>query len=217
MALKKPDEKILVIPRDIIFASGAFQGFLPVQDFVAYEKLITQHQQFQWRSGMENDPSYKQIIPYLVFRYQDTYFVMQRRSDASEARLQSKLSLGIGGHIRQEDMQDSSLITWARREFNEEVSYSGNLSIEPLGLINDDLNAVGQVHLGFAFLLTGDSFDIHIKSELKDGKLLSIDQMKQSYDHMEWWSQLVFDYLVLRNENKQSSCQSGSQSTANSY
>lgn len=217
MTIQKKDEKILVIPRDIIFASGAFQGFLPVQDFVAYEKLITQHQQFQWRSAMENDPSYKQIIPYLVFRYQDTYFCMQRRSDASEARLQSKISLGIGGHIRQEDMQDSSLITWAQREFNEEVFYNGKLSIEPLGLINDDLNAVGQVHVGFAFLLTGDSFDIHIKSELKDGKLLSLDQMKQSYDQMEWWSQLVFDYLVLRHENKQSPLVSGAQSAQRSY
>ncbi len=192
----KRDEKILVVSTKKLFSSHAFQGFLPLQDFIEYEQLIATHQEFLWRSAMEEDPSYKQIIPYLVFRHADTYFLMRRRSDASEARLQNKCSLGIGGHINQEDMTDATLATWSQREFNEEVSYAGNLTIKPLGILNDDSNPVGQVHVGFVFLLEGDSANISIKSELKEGKLLTLEAMKPMYDQMESWSQKVFDYLV---------------------
>ena len=78
------------------------------------------------------------------------YFLMQRKSDASESRLRNKLTVGIGGHIRQEDLssfdeasadkQEHSLFAWALREFHEEVNYAGNLKVLPLGIINDDSN-----------------------------------------------------------------------------
>lgn len=191
----KRDEKILVVPRDVLFSSGHFQGFLPIADFTAYEALIAQHQRFEWRSSMETDPSFKQIIPYLVFTHDDTFFLMQRRSDASETRLRNNYTLGIGGHIREEDIEHKSIIQWAQREFDEEVDYTGGLSITPLGLINDDSNAVGQVHMGFVYLLEGDNASITIKSELKDGTLMTLDQMERHKDAMETWSQFVFDYL----------------------
>ena len=70
---------------------------------------------------METDPAYKQIIPYLVFTYENKYFLMQRQKKASETRLQSKYSLGIGGHIREEDMENCTLVDWAKREFEEEI------------------------------------------------------------------------------------------------
>ncbi len=196
--IQKPDEKILVVARQHLFPDGAFQGFLPIVDFTAYQQLIMERCRFFWRREMENDPSFKQIIPYLVFCHEDRYFLMRRRGDASEARLKNKHSLGIGGHIRQEDMVDSSLITWAEREFAEEVAYDGTLTVTALGLINDETNAVGQVHTGFVFLLQGDSASISVKSELKEGELMSLEQMAQSYENMEPWSQMVFDFLVAR-------------------
>ncbi len=191
------DEKILVIKRELLFAASDFQGFLPMRDFRGYQDLIVRHKQFLWRSAMENDPSYKQIIPYLVFRHANTYFLMRRRSSASEARLKDKYSLGIGGHIRQEDMIDASLISWAQREFAEEVDYKGSSTVQPLGLINDDSTAVGQVYIGFVFLLEGDSAQISIKDEHKEGSLLALEHMQSLYKNMETWSQLSFDYLRL--------------------
>src|SRR5690606_7557172 len=104
------------------------------------------------RSLMEQDQRYKQIIPYLVFTHENKYFVMQRTSTTTEQRLKNKYSLGIGGHIRQEDMNGNSIFEWAEREFHEEVSYHGNLEIIPLGVLNDDTNDVGKVHIGFVFL-----------------------------------------------------------------
>ncbi len=194
----KVDEKILVVEREALFAGKPFQGFIPVQNFDFYEQCIVQHQQFLWRSAMEDDPRYKQIIPYLVFCHDDQFFMMRRRSDASEVRLKDKCSLGIGGHIRQEDITDKSLELWAEREFNEEVEYTGSLRVEPLGLINDDSNMVGQVHIGFVYLLEGDSSQIAIKSEHKEGRLISLDEMASLYDAMETWSQLVYNFLLTR-------------------
>src|SRR3972149_11375968 len=131
----KADEKVLVVKRELLFASSDFQGFLPMRDFRGYQNLILRHKQFLWRSAMETDPSYKQIIPYLVFRHAETYFLMRRRSNANEARLKDKYSLGIGGHIRQEDMTETSLMGWAKREFIEEVDYKGTFKVSALGLI----------------------------------------------------------------------------------
>ncbi len=189
------DELILVIKRDELFPKGAWSGMKSV-DFEKYSTLIQKKQEFMPRSHMETDPTYKQIIPYLIYEYQDRYFLMQRQSKSSEQRLQSKYSLGIGGHIRKEDLSSDSIADWARREFHEEVNFKGTFTIEPLGILNDDSNAVGQVHAGFVFLLKGDSPRITVKSELKSGVLLSLEELRDFYDRMESWTQIVFDFLT---------------------
>jgi predicted NUDIX family phosphoesterase len=144
---------------------------------------------------MEVDENFKQIIPYLVFQHNDTYFMMHRRSDGFETRLHNKKTIGIGGHMRQEDMQKSSLFGWAEREFHEEIAYTGHLSITPLGIINDDSNDVGKVHIGLVLLLKGDSADISIKSELKSGKLIPLSECLAEKEDMESWSAYIIEYL----------------------
>ena len=202
------DELILVVPRECLFAdTDAWHGLKAV-DFEHYLNIINDKKEFLPRSIMETDPTYKQIIPYLVFEHNNTYFLMQRKSDASEARLRNKLTLGIGGHIRQEDMspyyaeaskglgRENSLFAWAMREFHEEVDYAGNLSVKPLGILNDDSNDVGKVHIGFVLLLTGDISNIAIKSELKSGTLVPLSECIAQRECMESWSQFVVDFLT---------------------
>lgn len=191
----KIDEKILVVRRECIVDNESFDGFKPLNDFDFYQKLVDQNKEFRARSLMEIDPAFKQIIPYLIFNYQDRFFFMQRQSTASESRLQSKYSLGIGGHIREEDILGKDLFDWTKREFYEEIEYSGSFSIRPLGIINDESNDVGKVHIGFAFLLTGDSSDISVKSELKSGSLMSLQDCREFYHNMETWTQIIFNYL----------------------
>jgi len=144
---------------------------------------------------MESDPRYKQIIPYLVFMNNDKVFVMQRKDTASEKRLASKLSVGIGGHIRKEDLLGTTIFDWARREFNEEVVYNDKFEFEPLGIVNDDSNSVGEVHLGFVFLLKGSTSNIKVKSELKSGEMISLESIKDLSKY-ETWSQLVLKALL---------------------
>lgn len=192
--IAKQDEQILVIRRDLLFPDGAWNGLKAV-DFESYLALIQTQKEFHSRAAMETDPAYKQIIPYLIFEHGNKYFLMQRHKKASETRLQSKFTLGIGGHIRQEDMQTNSLFDWAKREFHEEVTYSGELTIEPLGILNDDSNEVGKVHIGFVFLLHGSDGDISIQSELANGELYTLEECQGFYDRMETWSQMVIEAL----------------------
>ena len=196
----KPDEKILVVHRNkILDDENLFSGFLPITNFDKYLEIISTQKEFIWRSKAETDNNFKQIIPYLIFTFQGKLFLMQRRSTASEERLKNKYSLGIGGHIREEDMKQNNIFDWARREFSEEVNYSGNISIKPLGLVNDESNDVGKVHLGFIFLLTGDSDNIAVKSELKQGNLKTLQECENLYSSMETWSQLSLSYLKTLN------------------
>lgn len=188
------DELILVVKRAIIMPES-WHG-LRTADHQEYAQKIIDHQEFHPRSIMETDSTYKQIIPYIIFCHNDRYFLMQRRSTASETRLQNKYTLGIGGHIRQEDIKSADIVGWAHREFHEEVAYQGSIKWQFLGLLNDDTNAVGQVHLGFVLLAHGDSDTIAIKSELKHGSLLSLDACKTYYDSMETWSQVIVHHLI---------------------
>ncbi|HLJ31189.1 MAG TPA: hypothetical protein VKU36_02015 [Candidatus Babeliales bacterium] len=200
------DEHILVVRRAHLFTSEQAWHGLKEVNFDDYLHVINHRKEFHPRSLMEVDPVYKQIIPYLIFVHDNRYFLMQRKSDASESRLRNKLTLGIGGHIREEDMSENSpcppklsakdgLFAWALREFHEEVNYAGNVKVEPLGIINDDSNDVGKVHIGFALLLRGDSPDISVKSELKSGMLVSLDDCRIQKESMESWSQFVVDAL----------------------
>jgi predicted NUDIX family phosphoesterase len=195
--VSKYDEHILVVRRAHLFSSilPAWHGLKRV-DFEHYLHIINHKKEFHPRSLMEIDPAYKQIIPYLIFEYNKNYFLMQRKSTASETRLRNKLTLGIGGHIRQEDMMhEDSLFAWATREFHEEVEYTGNLTVKPLGILNDDSDDVGKVHIGFVFLLTGDVPNIAVKSELKSGVLLPLHECIAQREYMESWSQFVIDFL----------------------
>jgi predicted NUDIX family phosphoesterase len=189
-----PDELVLVVRRETLFAEEAWHGIKMV-DYQLYEQLIKTHQEFLPRVRMETDPRYKQIIPYLIFRHDKQYFVMQRKSQASEQRLQGKLSLGIGGHINPSDLAGETVMDWARREFAEEVDFSGTLNVSFMGILNDDSNEVGRVHAGFIFLLEGDSANILPREEFKSGVLMTLEECKENYQRMESWSQMVIDTL----------------------
>lgn len=190
------NENILVVKREKLFPQNAFQGLLAAntQKFL---EIINKEKEFKARPQMEEDPEYKQIIPYLLFKHEDRYFLMQRKATSTDQRLKNKYSLGIGGHMRQEDMSTGdNIFEWGKREFHEEINYEGNLKISPLGILNDDSNAVGQVHLGLVLLLEGDSSEISVRSELKSGKLVTPSECLNFYQDLETWSQIIFDALL---------------------
>ncbi len=196
----KRDEHILVVKRSALFSEIEPWHGMNTSAFDPLFKVVEQQQEFHPRSLMETDPTYKQIIPYLVFKHEDTYFLMQRQAKASEQRLKSKYTLGIGGHIRKEDLTNTDIMGWAHREFEEEVNYTGSYKVTRLGVLNDDTDAVGQVHIGFVLLVEGESGDISIKSELKSGELFTLEECKTFYPNMEGWSQKVFDLINTKAE-----------------
>ena len=189
------NEDILVVSRTVLFQStSAWQG-IRHDIFDVFVHNIEQNACYIPRAQAETNPSYKQIIPYLVFKHKNTFFVMQRKATASEQRLANKFSLGIGGHIRQDDISNNNIFDWAKREFEEEVTYNGNIKISNLGVLNDDSSDVGKVHLGMVLLLEGDSDQISIKDEHKSGTLLTLEECKALNPRMEAWSKIILEIL----------------------
>jgi predicted NUDIX family phosphoesterase len=191
---EKMAEQVLVVSRQSI------QDLLPTKGIALCDELVIKqfvelNATFLARQQAENDPAFKQIIPYLVFCYGQQLFLMQRSAHASEQRLASKLSLGIGGHLKAQDLAEQELFTWAKREFLEEVTFSGGYTQTFIGIINDENSAAGQVHTGLLWLLKADSPEIAIKDEHVSGQLVSLEYCQQHYAQLESWSQLVIDYL----------------------
>ncbi len=197
------NEHVLVVPRTAILPPVG-KAFLGISDDDLENRMqaIQTHGFFMDRATAEEDELFKQIIPYFIFHSNDRLFVMERSANANEKRLASKVTLGIGGHVRQEDLVDqhNDLFSWGLREFCEEVSYSGLLHGELLGFINDDTNAVGRVHMGAVFLIHGDSDQIAIRSELASGVLMDFDSCIALNDRMESWSALVVKFLMQRRQ-----------------
>jgi len=104
---------------------------------------------FEPRGQMEHDPSWKQIIPYLVLRDGRDYYLMRRTRAGADRRLHDRYSIGVGGHI---NPGDGGLLGGLRREWQEELEADFEPEFRLVGLLNDDATDVGSVHLGVVFL-----------------------------------------------------------------
>lgn len=186
------DEQVLVIPAKVAVPKN-WTG-IKKWGLSKFPEVIRQYGIFKRREDVEHDPAFKQVIPYLVFKHKNKYFLMQR-TDEADSRLKNMFSLGIGGHVNKQDLNGESVMDWAKREFKEEVNYLGDFKTIPLGLLNDDSNEVGRVHLGYVLILDGDSNGITIKDEHRSGELVTLTQLNKVYNKMENWSKLVVDYL----------------------
>src|SRR3989344_9649187 len=174
--MNKDNELILVVPSKIIFKNGVWQG-LKKDNLDYYIDLIKDNCQFKRRGDVENDPSFQQIIPYIVFNFKDKYFLYKYLPKAGEKRLVDTYQLGVGGHINPGDGNNVDILeAGMMREWSEEVDFKGNLISKKLvGIMNDDTNPVEQVHLALVYNFEGDSQDISIKETDKmKGELVDI-------------------------------------------
>jgi predicted NUDIX family phosphoesterase len=160
---------------------------------------VLSNSHFIQRSLAEHDPSYKQVIPYVLVRHRDSHLLLRRTPSQTEKRLHNKYSLGVGGHINPEPSLGHRTIIEAgmHRELEEEVHVAGNHRIEMLGTINDDSTEVGRVHVGLAFLLETDSADFTVNEcDLMTAEWASRDRIRSVYAEMETWSQILFDNCI---------------------
>jgi len=193
----KKDEKVLAVKREVLFPDKTVNGlcFLEEDELQNLLEIIKKDASFLPRGEIEEDETFKQIIPYLVFCFEDKIFLMRRHKNHSDARIADCYTIGIGGHIREEEFSGNDIFSWARREFEEEVSYRGDFEILPLGLLNDESNSIGRVHTGLVLKIVGLSPLIKVKDEHKSGRLLDFVSCQTYYDQMENWSKIVFESL----------------------
>ena len=195
------EERVLVLPTHEFHALGHFQGFSDKLDTYLPALLESSDLSYRPRGDMEQDPSFKQLIPYMVFRYTDQQgvarlFQYTRGGGQGEKRLHAKRSVGIGGHISTDDAEAGAIADVYRvgmlRELEEEVALDTAYTEQCVGLINDDETPVGQVHLGVVHL-----FDVSEplvqprETEILNAGFLPIDEILAELDQFESWSQIV--------------------------
>lgn len=185
-------ESILVVKREYLekFISGR-NGLITEGAREIYDVVVERHE-FMPRPLAEEDPSYKQIIPYVALTRGGEVFATTRLNKGGESRLHGLLSLGVGGHINPgDDERHEALMNGLRREVDEEVSIGRELSLTPRGVINDDSNAVGSVHLGFFFTMEVEGEVTVRETEKLSGQWLKRVELCKLKDQMESWSQIV--------------------------
>jgi len=199
---KYADENVLVIARDLFDRLGSFEGITFETERYLPEILNPANNHFLARDLAEDDPSHKQIIPYAIFRHGDRYLHYVRGGGGGEKRLAAKGSIGIGGHINDTDFAASSLdkgtyTTGVEREIDEELNLTGSHTQEILGLINDDSNEVGRVHLGVVHLFTLESEEVTAAEDnIENLAFFTLDELLAKRDSLETWSRICLDGLL---------------------
>ena len=185
----KDDERVLVVPSRLFYELGSFQGLL-AERLERYDALFDPRAAiFMRRGDAERDWDYKQLIPYVIFcacsNRSVSVFSYRRGEDSGESRLRARWSIGIGGHVNEQDGSSSSsesldpFEVGARREIAEETRIDAKiLSFRKVALVNDDATDVGKVHLGVVCLAVLDEPKMSSnETDLVDASFRSIDEL----------------------------------------
>ncbi|MCS7059336.1 MAG: NUDIX domain-containing protein [Meiothermus sp.] len=182
-------ERVYVLPASAFPPAG--DGLMPLEPGLL--KKIEREGFFLERTQAEEDPSYRQVIPYALVRYGDRYLLM-RRKGGNEARLRGLYTLGVGGHINPEDQGVNPLLDGLRRELLEEVGVR-RYTARPMGLIVMSDTPVSRVHAGVVFLVDSEDQPQVAEPEKLEGWLATPEEVHAVYDRLEGWSQVVVDRL----------------------
>jgi predicted NUDIX family phosphoesterase len=195
------DERVLVVPSAELDRLGRFQGFCPEAERYLSALLVPAFMQYRPRSEVEDDPGFKQIIPYVVLRCHDAVFCYTRGKSQGEARLHRLRSLGVGGHVSEADAQGRKTLaayeSAMRREIEEEVAIKSPGDARRVGLINDDATPVGQVHLGVVHLFELESPQVVPREDgLADAEFLPLATVWTKRHEFETWSQICVESFL---------------------
>ena len=199
--MNAPDENVLVIRRSLFDQLGSFQG-LNFEPAKYLNMLLSRGNNFFFpRAQAENDPTYKQIIPYVLLAFKNKVLYYVRGKKAGEQRLVAKGSIGIGGHMNETDeslfaLDEQAYRTGVEREVNEEIKIDTQFEDRIVALLNDDATEVGRVHLGIVHIF-------HLaeqKVEKREAMITNLSfltraELMARRESLESWSQICVDSL----------------------
>jgi len=194
-------EQVLVIPRAVFEEVGSFQGLRfdaarYLDHFFGSDAL-----RFLPRSVAEEDPGFKQLIPYLIIEHAGQVLHYVRGKKGGESRLAEKGSIGIGGHINDQDVGgvgfDKRAYEMAlERELHEELRIDSSYRQAPVAVLNDDSNAVGAVHLGMVHVVHLDAPRVKSAEQVIEAlTFLPMEEVMKRHARLETWSQICADHL----------------------
>lgn len=199
-----PEEQVLVVERKVVEQIGMFQGLaFDVKRYLG-EIFVPGVPRFMPRSRAEQDPSFKQIIPYVIMAHDGNYLSYVRGKRAGETRLVALRSIGIGGHINPVDAEYGPLFAYMRenylaavqREVAEEVAVEAAHTDRIVALLNDESNEVGSVHLGIVHFWHLDAPKVSKREQMiTQMAFMTPAELEAERDSMETWSALCLGQL----------------------
>jgi predicted NUDIX family phosphoesterase len=191
------EEQVLVIKREVFEEAGLFNGLMFDTERYLDKIFAKGVPLFMNRSEAEKDPSFKQLIPYVIMCHNGKYLSYVRGKRAGETRLVSKRSIGIGGHINPIDWTLFSADAYktyleaVQREVAEEVSVDTTYTDKIVALLNDESNEVGSVHLGIVHYWVLDAPKVERREQMiTQMSFMSAAELLEVKDTMETWSGL---------------------------
>lgn len=202
----KTNEDVLVVATNRI-SEHLQQGFFLDNPTHPLLPILSEEAGWLRRDDAEKNFDYKQIIPYTIVRDVEHSNVLayRRTTSQGESRLHDKWSIGFGGHLNPEDvhhrdgkMQCNYVWAGAVRELNEEVYVPGLISMHHIGFVNDDVNEVGEVHLGVVFqaCTSSDAFAVNEPDKIQ-AEWMPRNRWNELLDggYLESWSAYLLSYM----------------------
>ena len=185
-------ELVLGVPRTRLWDNAGWHG-VREQGIESILAVVGAEAGFRPRGEVEDDPSWKQVIPYVVLRDGARIFLMRRTRAGGDPRLHERYSIGVGGHV---NPADGDLHGGLLREWQEEIDAAFVPEFRLLGLLNDDTDPVGAVHLGVVYEADAAGRPVAVRETHKlAGEFATLDEVRAVIDRLETWSQLVFAHL----------------------
>jgi predicted NUDIX family phosphoesterase len=199
-----PEEQVLVVERKVIQQVGLFDGLAFDVDRYLERIFVPGVPRFMPRSQAEQDPSFKQIIPYVIMTHRGKVLSYVRGRRAGETRLVAKRSIGIGGHINPTDDMPlfnanfyDTYLTAVEREVAEEVTVDTAHTDSVVALLNDDSNEVGSVHLGIVHCWNLSAPKVKKREQMiTQMAFMTSDELQEARESLETWSQKCLDGLA---------------------
>lgn len=204
------EERVLCFERKLLEDLGVFQGLSP--EVERYLPVVTSSSNLVYRnrSEAEQDKRYKQLIPYVLIICNGKILRYRRGRGGQENRLHGLYSVGIGGHISDEDhglfSSGAGYQEGMRREIMEEVAVE-QVKEAAVAVINDDSTEVGSVHFGVVHVM-------HVANETTAGgrsgivgpEFIPIAEAVAGSSSYESWSRFCLEKLDLLLSKAAASC-----------
>jgi len=196
---KMAEERVLCFQRKLLEDLGVFHGLS--LDIEKYLPALTDTAQVLYlnRSDAEQDRRHKQLIPYVLILCQGKILRYRRGKGGQETRLHGLFSVGIGGHISEEDhglfSERQGYHEGMRRELLEEVDID-DVADAAVAVINDDSTEVGYVHFGVVHVvLVPDEKIVGRRSGILAPEFIPIADAIKDLAGYESWSRFCLENL----------------------
>lgn len=224
VAKKHPNESVLALHKtgfaEIMnfanYAGNEDKGFYTLSSNSQYRhqeiaSVFNQYVTIGNRVWLENDPTFKQIIPYCAIvkevqvgdGKEYRYLTYRRVKGSGEARLLGSRSIGIGGHLNVFSILDvfnktgnvnfiDVIHNGASRELSEEINLHGTeeqrTPLLPVGILYNEKNDVSKVHVGIAgILVLPENATVTANEDcLELGEWLNANQILSLEDNEQW-------------------------------